>query len=82
MKTNIIGLKELRLNAENYIKEVGKGKSFVIVRRSKPIFKITPVDEWGDEGTWKTIADFSKDKRGGMPADDFLKALQTVKKNG
>lgn len=82
MKTNIIGFKELRLNAENYIKEVSKGKSFVIVRRSKPIFKITPVDEWGDEGIWETVADFSKDKRGGIPADDFLRALRTVKKNG
>lgn len=82
VKTNIIGFKELRLNAENYINAVKRGESFVVVRRSKPIFKIAPVDEWGDEGVWETVADFSKDKRGGIPADEFLKALRAMKKNG
>ena len=75
MKTNIIGLKELRENAETYIKAVSKGKSFVVVRRSKPIFKVSPVDEWGDEGIWETVADFSKDKRGGVPIDEFIEKL-------
>jgi antitoxin (DNA-binding transcriptional repressor) of toxin-antitoxin stability system len=46
-KTNIIGFKELRENAEVYIREIEKGRSFLVIRRSKPIFKITPVDEWG-----------------------------------
>ena len=35
---------------------------FTVVRRSKPIFNITPVDEWGDEGKWETLVDF-KSKR-------------------
>jgi antitoxin (DNA-binding transcriptional repressor) of toxin-antitoxin stability system len=45
MKTKLIGFKELRENAEKYISEVKKGKSFTVLRRSKPIFNITPVDE-------------------------------------
>ena len=46
-KTNIIGFKDLRLNADKYISAIARGKSFTVVRRSKPIFNITPVDEWG-----------------------------------
>ena len=43
-KTNIIGFKELRENAGKYINAIARGKSFTVVRRSKPIFNITPVD--------------------------------------
>lgn len=85
MKTSekIIGLKTLRENMEKYIREVNRGKSFTVVRRSRPAFKIVPVNEWGDEGVWETIADFSKDKRGGIPIDEFLKELRKAnKKNG
>ena len=47
--TKIIGLKDLRENTEQYISSVKKGKSFLVVRRSKPIFRVSPVDEWGDD---------------------------------
>lgn len=76
MKTKIVGLKDLRENMETYIDQVGKGKSFTIVRRSKPIFKLTPVDEWGDDGVWETVLDFSDMKGGGMKAEDFLKRIK------
>ena len=71
----IIGLKELRENTENYISAVGKGKSFIVVRRSKPIFKVVPVDEWGDEGTWETIIDFTRIRKGGVLLDELIKKL-------
>ena len=58
--SQIVGLKELRQNTERYISEVNRGKSFTVVRRSKPIFRILPVDEWGDEGIWETVLDFTK----------------------
>ncbi|HUY05358.1 MAG TPA: type II toxin-antitoxin system prevent-host-death family antitoxin [Candidatus Paceibacterota bacterium] len=78
MKTNIIGLKELRENMETYISQVGKGKSFTVVRRSRPVFRVTPVDEWGDEGVWETVVDFRDgDHPNGVPAEDVLKALRT-----
>ncbi len=77
---NIIGLRELRENTEKYVSQVGKGKTFTVVRRSKPIFNITPVDEWGDEGVWETVVDFTKINPKGVPAKDVLKALKEIKK--
>jgi len=57
---------------DNYISQVKKGKSFVVVRKSRPIFKIAPLDEWGDEGVWERIIDFAKIKKGGVPLSDVL----------
>lgn len=73
MSTKIIGLKELRENTETYIKAVEKkGDSFVIVRRSKPVFKIAPVTE--DE-KWETVIDFTKIKKGGVNIKELLSRL-------
>ncbi|MBI3459297.1 type II toxin-antitoxin system Phd/YefM family antitoxin [Candidatus Azambacteria bacterium] len=44
-QSNILGFKELRENADKYIKAVLNGRTFTVVRRSKPIFKMVPVDE-------------------------------------
>lgn len=76
--SKIIGLKELRENTGKYISQVSKGKSFTVVKRSKPVFKVVPVDEWGDEGVWGTVVDFTKIKKGGVPADEVLKALKEL----
>jgi prevent-host-death family protein len=79
-KTNIIiGFKELRENADKYIDAIAEGKSFTVVRRSKPIFNITPVDEWGDEGVWKNLIDFTKIKKGGMKAEEVLASLKRLR---
>ena len=78
MKTNIIGLKELRENMETYISQVGKGKSFTVVRRSSPVFRVTPVDAWGDEGVWEKIVDFRDIDPRGVPAANVLKALRKL----
>ena len=77
----IIGLKELRLNTEKYIAEVGKGKSFTVVRRSKPVFKITPIDpleadELDSGPDWKTVVDFRKYRKGGMPIEEVMKLFE------
>ena len=72
MKNAIIGLKELRENMDNYISQVGKSKSFVVVKKSKPVFKLTPLDIWGDEGVWEKVADFTKIKKGGVGLEDVL----------
>lgn len=77
MNTAIIGLKDLRERTETYISRVRRGKSFIVVRRSKPIFKITPVvDVWGDEGLWETVADLRQIKAEGIPAQTMLNALR------
>ncbi|PCI20488.1 hypothetical protein COB64_02095 [Candidatus Wolfebacteria bacterium] len=75
-KTNIVGLKELRENMEQYIKRVTKGESFTVVRRSSPVFKISPTDPWGDEGAWETVVDFRD--IGGISLDDALKTLKNI----
>lgn len=74
MKRNIVGLKELRENISTYITEVGKGKSFTVVRRSKPIFVITPVEQ-DEEGEWETVIDFTKIKKGGVNIKEILSRL-------
>lgn len=78
--TNIIGFKELRENAGKYISAVEKGRVFTVVRRSKPIFKMVPVDEWGDEGKWETVVDFTKFKKGGVKAEEVLASLKRLEK--
>lgn len=75
MKNTIIGLKELRENMDNYISQVGEGKSFVVVKKSKPVFKLTPLDMWGDEGMWERVADFTKIKKSGVPLADVLSKI-------
>ena len=77
--SKIIGFKELRENADKYINAVGKGREFTIVRRSVPIFKMVPVDGFGDEGKWDTIVNF-KDKKGkGITAQDLVTLLKKIK---
>ena len=75
---SIIGLKEFRENMEKYISEVKKGRSFTVVRKSKPIYNVVPHDVWGDEGIWETVIDFTKFKRGGMPVEEALKHIRAA----
>lgn len=79
-QSNIVGLKDLRLNIEKYIRLIQKGHSFTVIRKSTPVFKLEPIDEWGDEGTWETVADFSDFRpEGGILASDLLKSLKKMK---
>ena len=75
MKSTIVGLKELRENVEDYIAEVKKGKSFIVVRRSRPVFKISAPET---EEMWDTVVDFTEVKKGGVLAGDVLKALRKL----
>ncbi len=75
MKHLIVGLKELRENIDTYITEVGKGKSFVVVRKSRPIFKIVPSEL---EEQWETVADFTRISKRGVSAAAILKELKKL----
>ena len=68
---NIINLKELRLNVSKYAKKVAKGDSFIVFKRSQPLFKISPVDET----RWEEVVDFTKIKKGGVDIDEVLSRL-------
>jgi len=73
MKNSIVGLKELRKNIDVYIAEVEKGKSFIVVRGSKPVLKISsPFDELD---LWEQVIDFTKIKKGGMALGDLLSRI-------
>lgn len=71
--TKIIGLKELRENTETYLTQIKKGYSFLVLRRSEPVFKISPVEE--SEDLWETVIDFTKIKKGGVPLKEILARL-------
>ncbi|MEK7541685.1 MAG: hypothetical protein AAB533_02465 [Patescibacteria group bacterium] len=70
---HIIGLKELRERTDVYIRGAARGRSFLVVRRSRPVFRITPPDEAPE--LWETVVDFTKVKRGGVSLDEILKRL-------
>jgi len=69
---NIIGLKALRQKMSQYAEKIQKGQSFIVVKRSKPLFKIIPIEQ--DE-IWEPVVDFTKIKRGGVNIDDILLRL-------
>lgn len=75
LKNKIIGLKDLRLNTNKYINRLSRGESFTVVKRSKPVFKVVPIDE-DDDFFWDTVVDFSDRKEGGIPAEELLKAFK------
>lgn len=75
MKTHILGLKELRENMQKYASLVEKGQSFIIVKKSKPLFKIISSES---EEQWETVADFTKINKNGVPAKEILKALRKL----
>jgi len=71
----IIGLRDLRENLADYIAEIKKGKKFTVVRRSKPVFNITPIENGNEEGLWETVIDFTRIKKGGVSIDDILSRI-------
>lgn len=68
----IIGLKELRENVNNYAAEVKKGKSFIVVRKSKPLFKISSSEE---VDLWEPVIDFTRIRKGGLALNEILSRL-------
>jgi prevent-host-death family protein len=69
---NTVSLKELREKFPEYIDAIAQGKSFTVVKRSKPIFQLNPIS---DEGRWEVIADFTSIADRGVPADEILAQL-------
>jgi len=71
--TNTVSLKDLREQFPKYIEAIAKGQSFTVVKRSKPIFQINPIQ---DDGEWQTIVDFTHIDTDGVPADAILAQLK------
>ena len=68
---NLIGLRELRQNMDHYAKKAAAGESFVVLKHSKPVFKISPVSE----DLWEEVVDFTKIKKGGIDIDELTSRL-------
>lgn len=71
---SLIGVKELREHLETYERRVRKGDSFIVLKRSRPIFRMSPVNENG----WETVVDFTQFHKNGISANELLKRLKTV----
>lgn len=74
----IVALKELRENVDTYISEVKKGKSFLVVRRSQPVFTISPPDE---AELWESVVDFTSIQKHGVSVHEVLKMLRKLNAN-
>lgn len=71
---NLIGLKDFRENLGAYEKKIATGRSFVVMKHSKPIFTIGPVEHDG----WETVIDFTTFKTNGMPIDELIARLKRI----
>jgi prevent-host-death family protein len=71
-KSAIVGLRQLRENTNELLKEIEKGETLTVFRRSEPLFKITPLD---NDEQWEELVDFTKVKKGGVDIDDILSRL-------
>lgn len=69
----LVALKELRLNMDKYAKEVQSGKFFIVLKQSKPLFKISPVE---NEGGWEEVINFATIKKGGISINKLLKIIK------
>ena len=68
----LIGLKDVRLNLNKYAAAVTAGRTFIVLKQNKPLFKISPVK---DEEKWETVIDFTKIQKGGVNVKKLLKYL-------
>ncbi|MBU3964700.1 hypothetical protein KJ562_03210 [Patescibacteria group bacterium] len=68
---NIISLKNLRENMQEYARKVQKGDSFIVFKRSKPLFKIAPIEA----DIWEGVIDFTKIRKGGVDIKELLQRL-------
>ena len=72
----IIGLKKLREDINYYASAVKRGKSFIVVRKSKPLFKVTPLEEGEDQ--WEEVVDFTTINKNGVSAKKILQTLRAL----
>lgn len=70
-----VGLKELRANIEQYIKRVETGETITVMRRSKPLFKMSAVET---EDDWETVVDFTKEFGAGVPVSELLASIKKL----
>lgn len=71
----IIGLKVLRENMGHYASKIQEGESFIVVKQSRPLFKIGPVtDSVFSEEFLQSLDSAEKDIKSGR-----IKKIKTLK---
>jgi len=74
-----IAIKDFRNNLSSFADKAEKGESFIVFRRSKPAFKVVPVEIETDE-KWETVIDFTqKGKKSGEKIEDVISVLENMK---
>ncbi len=73
--TEDLGFRELRENSDKVIAEVAKGKSFLVKRKSKALFRIVPVEQ----EVWETAIDFTRIDDKGVLVGNVLQAIDELK---
>jgi prevent-host-death family protein len=76
-KVREIGLRQLRLNADEVVEAVRNGQSYLVRRKSEAVFRIVPVEE----EVWQTVIDFTEVKPEGVEIKDILGAMEKVKRD-
>ncbi|MFH1522472.1 MAG: hypothetical protein ABIE43_01475 [Patescibacteria group bacterium] len=67
MEAQIIGIKQLHKQLKQIAEATLKGQSFTVVKNSKPVFKIEPIEETGIKKY--TLADFGSVQFDGKDKD-------------
>jgi len=73
---NLVGIKELKQNTAHYAELVRKGQSFIVVKKTKPLFKLAPLDS--TEDGWEEVVDFTKLHRGGIKIKELIARLWDI----
>ena len=69
-----VSLKEFRQDVAKYAKRVDRGEELIVTKRSKPLFRLSPVDDAG----WETVIDFTKFRKDGIEDKDLLRILRSL----
>lgn len=69
---SIIALKDLHLNIDKCTTKVKNGESFIVLKQSKPLFKIVPLN---DDEKWEEVINFAKIKKCRVSIDELLSYL-------
>lgn len=77
-----LSIKQFRNTLSSVADRVEKGETFIIIRHSKPAFKIIPFDAVDDGSDWETVIDFTNSgKKKGVKIQDALKVLRRLNRS-
>ncbi len=78
--SKIVPIKDFRKNLAHFADLAEQGVEIIVIRRSKPAFKVIPLAKDEEDVQWETLIDFTEEYPGGIPAEKLLKILQDFQK--